>query len=420
MDATSPEQTLLNQPPEQLPAELQALIADLEPFEGAEKLVILTDNRTGARYCECHVRASKIVEYGTIDVPLDPDEQADYRANREIVENAAAFARMKEDAHKRRSFSNIVAEYTREHDKAHPLKIIGGQHRFTAMQLALKTGIDELHGLKVYLGLTMDQRFDAQQISNTVIDVAADLLDRMSETRAGPELRTWCHSTGFLKSGEDFGDKQSRGGPITVRIARHFIRNYYLGREVDPEKFGSVETTPALAPSGVHDEAWEAMKAKHPSLWQDESLRRAGIEHTRLVDGQRKAFDNRKKGKVASDHPHKGAALAVMTAWAYVAGLLQRNPVRLARHYALASKAGGDPLNAAALAQGRHKTDPEQYRGLGTRNDPKERARLVELFFLQAETGEGINRQNVDLAIKKYHLKLAHLDVERAGAGSGC
>ncbi len=119
MDTTLPEQTTL----EHAPDELQALIADLEPLEGAEKLVILTDNRTGARYCECHVRASKIIEFGTIDVPLDPDEQEDYRANREIVENAAAFARMKDDANKRRSFSNVVAEYTREHDKEHPLKL---------------------------------------------------------------------------------------------------------------------------------------------------------------------------------------------------------------------------------------------------------------------------------------------------------
>src|ERR1700728_3656690 len=46
-------------------------------------------------FCECHVKASKLIPLGTIDVPLDPDEQSEYRANREIVSDAAAFARMK-------------------------------------------------------------------------------------------------------------------------------------------------------------------------------------------------------------------------------------------------------------------------------------------------------------------------------------
>lgn len=391
------------------------LIADLRPLETADQLVILEDYRTGATYCECHVKGSKIIELGTIDVPLDPDEQADYRANRELVENAAAFARMKDDASKRRSFSNIVAEYTADHNPAKPLKIIGGQHRFTAIKYALESGVDELHGLKIYLGLTMDQRFDAQQISNTVIDVAADLLDRMSETRSGPDLRNWCHVTGLLPDGEDFGDKQARGGPITVRVARNFIKNYYRGREVDSKDFDKQETTPILTSAGADDDDWELLKAKHSDLWQDAGLRRAGAEYARLIQAQRRAFDNRRKGQVASDHPQKASSLAVMAAWAYVAGVLQSNAVRLERHYALADKTGGDPLNAAALAQGRHKTDPEQYRGLGIRTDPKERARLAELFFLQAEDGAGITKTSVNIAIAKYHLKLAQMDVQRAG-----
>jgi hypothetical protein len=66
------------------------------------------------------------LELGTIDVPLDPEGQPEYRANREIVEDHVAFERMKEDAAARRSFSNIVAEYTTSYDSTHPLKIIGG------------------------------------------------------------------------------------------------------------------------------------------------------------------------------------------------------------------------------------------------------------------------------------------------------
>ena len=111
-----------------------AYLEAFEPLE-APNVMLLTDHRTNARYCECHIRASRLIALGTTDVPLDPDEQADYRANRELVENAPAYARMIEDANLRRSFSNIVAEYTTEFEKDWPLKIIGGQHRFEAIKL---------------------------------------------------------------------------------------------------------------------------------------------------------------------------------------------------------------------------------------------------------------------------------------------
>ena len=69
-------------------------------------------------------------------------------------------------------------------------------------------------------------------------------------------------------------------------------------------------------------------------------------------------------------------------------------------------------MNAAALAKGKHKTDPDNYRGLGYRSDAKERGRFAELFFLQAERGEGIKKSIVDLAIAKYHAKQAMLEVK--------
>ena len=78
---------------------------------------------------------------------------------------------------------------------------------------------------------------------------------------------------------------------------------------------------------------------------------------------------------------------------ALLAGLLHNNELRLKRHFGLADKRGGhDPLNAAALiSKGKHPSDGENYRGMGFRTDPKERARFVELFFLQAEKGNGIS-----------------------------
>jgi hypothetical protein len=70
-------------------------------------------------------------------------------------------------------------------------------------------------------------------------------------------------------------------------------------------------------------------------------------------------------------------------------------------------------LNANSLAKGKHKTDAENYRGLGYRTDAKERGRFVELFYVQAEKGGGITTDMIDLAMKKYHAKQAAIDVQR-------
>jgi hypothetical protein len=163
----------------------------LEPHEQGDAILVLVDNRTGAHYCECHVRGSKLVERGTTDVPLDPNHPS-YRANRKITDDEA-FEDMRKDAVARRSFSNIVTEYVPGDGDAKPLKVIGGQHRFAAINEALEEGVDEYHGLKVYFGLNMSQRLDVQLISNTNIEVSGALTDRLKETFRGPSLREWCH-----------------------------------------------------------------------------------------------------------------------------------------------------------------------------------------------------------------------------------
>lgn len=393
---------------------LQDFASESEPLERPH-LPLLRDLRTGATYVECHIRANELVRLGTVDVPLDPEEQADYRANRELVEDHVAFEQMKEDALLRRTFSNLVCEFSRAFDREHPLKIVGGQHRFTAIQEALAAGIDEWHGLKVYFGLDNDQRIDVQLISNTNIAVSTDLFDRMQETLSGPELRNWCQEVGLLGVGQDFADKRGRASPLTVRAARTFIVNYFRGRSVAPEKFDQSESTPTICKSGTADNEWQALRAKNSKLWQDTGLLAAGKEFAALIAAQRKAFGpSAAAKKVNIDFSEKALNYAVLSAWAFTAGVLHPNQIRIGRHYSLKDQAGKDPLNAAVLAKGRHKTDPDNYRGLGYRTDSKERARLVELFFLQAERGEGISSVLVDVAIKKFHAKEAQLEVVRA------
>lgn len=386
------------------------------PLEPSNGLLLLTDYRTGACYCECHIKASKLISLGTTDVPLDPEDQADYRANRELVENAPAYARMIEDAKARRSFSNIVAEYTLEFDSDHPLKIIGGQHRFEAIKIALEKDVDEYHGVKVYLDLNTEQRLDVQLISNTTIAISGDLFDRMHETVMGPELREWCQSVGLLAKGQDFSDRRMRGGPISVQLARSFILNYFRGKAIEAKKFDSTETTPELCVTGARDSAWEELRTSNLHLWTDDALKRAGNEFAALIKAQRAAFSGGKDKKHPPDFREKAMNPAILASWAYVAGILENNEVRLKRHFAITGTMGRDPLNASALAKGHHKTDPDNYRGLGYRTDAKERGRLAELFFLQAETGDGITKNNIDVAIAQFHAKQAVLEVGKLKA----
>lgn len=384
------------------------------PLEPTETIVKLIDNRTGAQYCECHIKAGRLVEFATPDAPLDLDEP-DYRANRELVTNAPAFETMKADAIARRSFSNIVTEYMPEPDPARPLKVIGGQHRFDAICEAHKHDVDEYHGVKVYFELTMDQRLDVQLISNTNIAISGDLFDRMQETVKGPELREWCQSVGLLESGTDFADRRVRGGPISVQMARTFVVNYFAGKKQDHRKFDKIETTPDLCRTGQRDEVWEEIRAENPNLWKDEGLREAAQQFAALIKAQRDAFESASP-KPKPDFPDKAMNPAVLAAWVYVAGALRSNQERLKRHFRLAESSGHDPLNAAALAAGRHKTDPANYRGLGYRTDAKERGRLVELFNFQAEHGKGIARATINAAIAQYHAKQAALEAQRARA----
>ena len=349
---------------------LQEFAKEFQPHESQAQLLDLNDAKTGAHYCECHIKANKIVSLGTTDVPLDHEEQPEYRANREIVLNSSAYKTMIEDAKKGRSFSNIVAEYTKEFDDEHPLKIIGGQHRFEAIREALAAGIDQYHGVKVYLGLDITQRLDVQLISNTNIAISRDLIDRLQEGFHGPDLRNWCQNVGLLDAGQDFADSYERGGPISVKIARTFITNYFKGMKVNTKDFELTDTTPVICPTGGPDPDWDKLKAENPKLWSHPQLLETAKEFALLVSAQKNAFKGKQNQKPKPDYIEKALNIAVVSAWAYIAGMLHTNPTRLKRHFELREATGKDPLNAEALAKGRHKSDAQNYRGLGLPDRP--------------------------------------------------
>ncbi|MGV2114245.1 hypothetical protein ACQZ46_23645 [Agrobacterium salinitolerans] len=374
---------------------------------------VFADGKTQAVFAECHVSADRLVQNATPDTPLDPDASAEYRANRDLVEDHAAYEQMVLDAQMGRTFSNIVCEYVADDEK--PLKVVGGQHRFAAIKEAHSShGVNGSHGIKVYFALDKEQRLDVQVISNTNIEVSRDLLDRMFETVAGAELRTWCQKVGLLGKGEDFADKRKRGSALTVRQARSFVINYFLGLEKASDPFDQTETTPIVPKSGARTvPEWDRVKKDYPDLWSDKGLEKAAKEFQALVEKQRSAFLKPGTDKTTNpDFAEKAMNDAVLSAWAYVAGLLVKNTVRLQKHFELKNIGKPDPLRAALLVKGKHVTDPEQYRGLGYRTDPKERGRFVELFYLQAEKGSGFSEKLISAAIAAYHAKSALLDAK--------
>lgn len=393
--------------------ELQEAVLDFcQQFDPLERsgIFVLTDALTGAAFTECHVRAEAIIANGTTDVPLDPDESPEYRANRDVVTSHAAFERMQEDAIGGRKFSNIVCEFSPQ--KAKPLEVIGGQHRFEAISEAMDNGVDVHHGLKVYFALNKEQRLDVQVISNTNIAVPTDLLDRMYATIEGTDLREWCQKCGLLDKGKDFADVGKRGNPMTVKEARTFIVNYFLGKAISPDKFEEVETSPEVVESGKRDpKIWVQAKADNPELWSDAGLLEAGKQFAALIQAQVEFHRDPKSKKLKGkpDQIHKTKNIALLAAWAFVAGSLQANPTRLARHYELSNPKTKDPLRADLLIKARHHTDSESYRGLGFRTDAKERGRFAQLFWLQAEKGSGFTTGMIDSSIKGYEAKRANL-----------
>ena len=135
------------------------------------------------------------------------------------------------------------------------------------------------------------------------------------------------------RGNQDFADQFSRGGPISVRMARSFIANYFDGRKVDPKKFGSTDTTPILCVSGTYDPDWDSLKATVTNLWTDKKLSNAGKEFALLAKAQRDFFNG--KARTKPDYPEKAYSAAVYSAWAYVAGVLHDNEPRLKRHFSL-------------------------------------------------------------------------------------
>ncbi|MGD0204548.1 MAG: hypothetical protein ABSC20_11675, partial [Candidatus Bathyarchaeia archaeon] len=395
---------------------------NISTYEIQSKLVLLVllDGRSNAYYCECHILSKELIAKCDTDAVIDPELQEEFRANRELEPANLYFLQMVEDAKRGRTFSDIVIEYNTTYKETIPLKVLGGQHRTEAIRRAfLEDSLDKIHGVKVYFNLNKDQRADIMRISNTNISVSTDLRDRIEEERLEPSgmLRNFCYTTGLLKEEEDFGDKRRYDEDFTptVRMLRSFIVNYFKGVNFNGDIDKAAEV-PYLCKSGRGiDEEYLAIfnKFKSEANFTDNGLINAAKNFARLHETQY-AKAEEIGGSVKRQYKLKAYNLATVASWAFAAGVLSKYPTRQKKLYALPDLCGkDDPLNAQGMAKAKHKSDLDTYRGLGTREDAKERGRLLYLWLNYSNSDKPkVTEQMCNAAIDIFHSNMDNIAAE--------
>jgi len=410
---------------QQPPQNVSELISDfknkIETLELKNKhpLVVFQDGKSGAYYIDCHISSSSVNNLLDYQASLDPDEQEEFKANRDLLPFHKAFLAMQEDAKKGRQFNDIIVEYLPKGSKAEkPLKIYGGQHRAKSIEETTNT-TDRYHGFRVYFDLNSTQRNEIARVSNTNINVPLDLIDRMNETVIGPGLRNWCQTVGFLQKGDDFAERKNPEGIITVRLARAFVVNFRHGKEMKANIDDKAYTS--LWGDEVNDEYLKLQSTERAKLLNNKNLIEAARNYVAL---HKKQMEIVKKDQVLSqtaEFKTKAMTPAIISSWAIVAGLLQKNKSRLDKLYQLVKASGNkDPLAAKEMSEYKHHDyDPKTYRGLGTRSDKKERGKLVQLFLLYSDPASQstrIDTRLIDAAVTDYHAKFLEQESKKKKA----
>lgn len=376
-------------------------------------IIILQDGVNKSHYIKCSVKAKEAVKLCDLDAKLDTVSSESYRANRELLTKNTTYLKMELDAAKGREFNDIIVEYNTTYNPNSPLKVWGGQHRTSAISKVEKEG-DRYHGFRVYFELSKEQRTDLALVSNTNIAVSNDTFDRMvEETLFGQNLRTWCQRVGFLQKDEDFPDIGSRSEVITVKKARSFIVNFYLGKKqgeaISTEDLDSNVYEPHLPSTGVAGavtvDPIYAEAVNDNDILNDEALLRAGRSFVALHTAQQKAVLSDVAG-IPNKKGYRNKALndSIISGWSYIAGLLQSHTLRLENHYKLpkTNSKVPDPLNADEMSKYKHEWDDPTYRGLGTRSALKDRQRVAQLFLAKSsESKVALDKRLMDKAVSQ-------------------
>jgi hypothetical protein len=377
-------------------------LGEVNTLEAAKQapIVIYQDGKGKGYYIKCGIQAKVACPLIDLNAKLDPADKESFRANRELLLKNNTYKRMVADAKEGREFNDIIAEYTKDYSPGKPLKIWGGQHRVKAIEESYdEAKISRHHGFKIFFNLSKQQRTEIALISNTNIAVSNDLFDRLQEeTFVGLKLRPWCYQVGLLKEGEDFPDLGSRSEKITVKLARTFVTNFFIGKEKASNlKFDGLDKNiyePHLCESGVDlDSGYERIIGEYgDSIWQNKPLLQAGKSFAALHKAQYNAVKERKEIANRKGFRNKAMTESVISAWAFISGLLQNTPERLQNHYSIprTNKSIPDPLNAFNMSNFRHDSDERTYRGLGTRSALKDRQRMAQLFLARSLQRNGL------------------------------
>ena len=400
-------------PSEEVIEKVDSFLKKYKPLEIENNVPLLLyyDEKSKAYYFICHIDGSTLSDNCDYEATIDPDDEDEvYKLNRDITEDQAAFKFMEKDALDGRSFEDIVIEFDTSYHSKKPLKIYGGQHRLKAIENSKKERGNIYHGVRVYFGLSREQKVEIARVNNTSIAVPNDLLDRMSEQLLGPQLRDWCQSTGLLDPGDDFADRKNPDKP-TARIVRTLLVNFHNGIQARDDAFHQ----PVLCKSGGTDD--EYLKLRETINWFDRPMLQMGKQFIRLHKLQKETVSERDKDNYA-EFARKALSLSVVASWAYAAGFFQRNAEYLKTLYSLPDSVTPpeDPLNAKALSDARLKgTDPDTYRGLGARNSPDELGRMFEVFLVLATKAskKKITKELANAAIQSYEAKKANLKAEK-------
>ncbi|HEY5124579.1 MAG TPA: hypothetical protein VIK14_12670 [Ignavibacteria bacterium] len=376
---------------------------NIETLESNNNLpfTLFQDGKSEAYYIDCHISAETIKDILDYEASLDPEEQEDIKANRGFLPLHKLFLKMKEDAKKGRQFNDIIVEYLPNSQRPEkPLKIFGGQHRSLSIEESVKHGLNRYHGFRVYFGLSVNQRNEIAQVSNANINVPIDLLDRMQETVLGPELRNWCKKVGLLT--KDFAERKNNEGIITARLARTFIVNFFAGKEQSEKSENNIYF--GFVGNEVNDIYLKWDRDERLSKISDSNLFEVGKHFYKLHKKQIESVKKDNELSKTAEFRTKALTPSIISAWSFVAGILQTDKRKLEKLFKLPDKTKNtNPLSVKEMSEYKHQSDQKTYRGLGTRTDKKERGKLIELFLLYSEKQENTITHNlIDAAVSKY------------------
>src|SRR5262245_24218703 len=110
----------INQPSVEITKLIEDFFSEFSPLEieNDGKAILFQDEKSGAFYIPCHLKAKDFSEKADFNATIDEGGEDDdlYKLNRDVTENEPAFITMAVDAKAGRTFEDIVVEYDKTYN----------------------------------------------------------------------------------------------------------------------------------------------------------------------------------------------------------------------------------------------------------------------------------------------------------------